>query len=106
MPCRRPAAKPLYNRTPRPQPAPAARLSAATQAHRVEPMTATQKYLFDLHGFVIVEDVLDDAQCELAKSQDQGPDAADGARLPTATTRAAPGTAPPTWSTPANRSPP
>ena len=32
-------------------------------------MTATRKYLFDLHGFVIVEDVLDDAQCELAKAK-------------------------------------
>ena len=32
-------------------------------------MTATQKYLFDLHGFVIVEDVLSDAQCEVAKAK-------------------------------------
>ena len=32
-------------------------------------MTATQKYLFDLHGFLIVEDVLSDAQCELAKAK-------------------------------------
>ena len=30
-------------------------------------MTATQKYLFDLQGFLIVEDVLSDEECELAK---------------------------------------
>ena len=30
-------------------------------------MTDTQKYLFDLQGFLIVEDVLSDAECELAK---------------------------------------
>ena len=30
-------------------------------------MTATQKYLFDLQGFLIVEDVLSDQECELAK---------------------------------------
>ena len=67
-------------------------------------MTATQKYLFDLHGFVIVEDVLSAAQCELAKSKirdrmqplEQTPDGYD-----------ARGTwyAPATWSTPASRSP-
>ena len=30
-------------------------------------MTATQKYLFDLQGFLTVEDVLSDEECELAK---------------------------------------
>ena len=30
-------------------------------------MTATQKYLFDLQGYLLVEDVLDGEQCEAAK---------------------------------------
>ena len=30
-------------------------------------MTATQKYLFDLQGFLVVEDVLTDQECETAK---------------------------------------
>ncbi len=30
-------------------------------------MTATQKYLFDLQGYLLVEDVLTDEQCETAK---------------------------------------
>ena len=32
-------------------------------------MTATQKYLFDLHGYLVVEDVLSDEQCEVAKGK-------------------------------------
>jgi hypothetical protein len=31
-------------------------------------MTDKQRYLFDLQGFLLVEDVLDDAQCEQAKT--------------------------------------
>ena len=30
-------------------------------------MTGTQKYLFDLQGFLVVEDVLTDQECETAK---------------------------------------
>ena len=29
-------------------------------------MTDRQKYLFDLHGFIVVEDVLTDDECDLA----------------------------------------
>ena len=32
-------------------------------------MTATQKYLFDLQGFLVVEDVLTDQECETAKQK-------------------------------------
>ncbi|MDD9985118.1 MAG: hypothetical protein OXQ31_02470 [Spirochaetaceae bacterium] len=66
-------------------------------------MTATQKYLCDLQGYLLVEDVLTDEECETAKhkiTERMQP----LEKPPTATTRTAPGTAARGWSKRASRS--